>query len=344
MRDLCVAVVGATGAVGREMIRILEEGRLPVGRLVPVASERSAGRAVSFRGAEVPVLRGEDGQARPAWTDGVDLALFSAGSAVARRLAPVAAEAGALVVDNSSAFRMERSVPLVVPEVNPQAALDRPRGIIANPNCSTIQLVVVLKPLHDAAGLKRVVVSTYQAISGAGARATAELFEQARAHGDNETPVARVLPYPIFSNLLFHDVVDGDDTEEEQKVVRETRRILGEPELRITATCVRVPVAVAHSEAVNVELSRPLSAAEAREVLAAAPGIKVVDRPRDRRYPLPRDVAGTDDVHVGRIRTDASAPGALNLWVVADNLRKGAALNAVQIARLVFDGGWRGRS
>jgi aspartate-semialdehyde dehydrogenase len=234
---------------------------------------------------------------------------------------------------------MERDVPLVVPEVNAEAALDRPRGIIANPNCSTIQLVVVLKPLLDAAELRRVVVSTYQAISGAGARAAAELEDQAREFSAGRPPAARVLPFPIFGNLVFHDAKDGAHTEEEVKLVRETRRILGLAELRISATCVRVPVEVAHSESVNVELGRALTAAQARELLARSPGIQVLDEPAARRYPLPRDVAGTDPVWVGRIREDPSAPHALNLWIVADNLRKGAALNAVQIARWLLDRG-----
>ena len=338
MRELCVAVVGATGAVGREMIRVLDEGRIPVGKLVPVASERSAGRTVSFAGREVPVMRIDEGDF-PRWTEGVDLALFSAGAEVSRRYGPLAAGAGAVVIDNSSAFRMEKGVPLVVPEVNANAALDRPRGIIANPNCSTIQLVVALKPLHDAAGLGRVVVSTYQAISGAGARAVAEMEDQARDWASGRPPIARVLPYPILFNLLFHDVKEGSDTEEETKLVRETRRILGLEDLKITATCVRVPVQVGHSEAVNVEFLRPISAAQARAALAAAPGIQVLDDPGERRYPLPRDIAGTDAVYVGRVREDPSAPGALNLWVVADNLRKGAALNAVQIARFLLDQG-----
>jgi len=337
MRELSVAIVGATGAVGREMIRILEAGALPVGRLTAVASARSAGRTVPFRGADIPVQEVGEPAPRPRWIEGVDLTLFSAGAEVSRRFAPVAAAAGAVVIDNSSAFRMERGVPLVVPEVNAHAALDRPRGIIANPNCSTIQLVVVLKPLHDAAGLRRVVVSTYQAISGAGARAVAELDEQARDFSAGRPSQARVLPFPIFGNLLFHDVKEGADTEEEAKVVRETRRILSDPDLKICATCVRVPVRVGHGESVNVELARPMSALQARELLARSPGIAVLDEPDKRRYPLPGDVAGTDPVWVGRIREDASAPGALNLWIVTDNLRKGAALNAVQIARWLLE-------
>jgi len=337
MRELDVAVVGATGAVGQEMLRILGEGRLPVRRVVPVASERSAGRTVSFGGSELPVQRLDDGTPRPAWLEGVDLALFSAGAKVSRRFAPLAADAGVLVVDNSSAFRMERGVPLVVPEVNATTALDHPRGIIANPNCSTIQLVVALKPLADAAGLGRVVVSTYQAISGAGARAVREMEDQARAFSEGRDPQPVVLPFPILFNLIFHDIKEGGDTEEEVKVVRETRRILDDPDLCITATCVRVPVQVGHGEAVNVELSRPMSAGEARALLARSPGITVMDEPGERRYPLPRAIAGTDDVYVGRIREDPSGRNALHMWVVADNLRKGAALNAIQIARWLLE-------
>jgi aspartate-semialdehyde dehydrogenase len=338
MRDLRVAVVGATGVVGREMIRLIEDGRIPVAHLVPVASPRSAGRTVPFRGGEIPVVAVDAGSP-PVWTAGIDLALFSAGAEASRRWAPVAAAAGAIVIDNSSAFRMDRAVPLVVPEVNGAAALDRPRGIVANPNCSTIQLVVALKPLHDAAGLRRVVVSTYQAVSGAGSRALSEWEDQMRDWAAGRPIAARALPFPILSNVLFHDIPAGADTEEETKIVRETRRILGLDDLRITATCVRVPVAVGHSEAVNVELDRPLSAAAARAALAAFPGVHVIDDPGERRYPLPRDVAGLDAVYVGRIREDASAPHALNLWVVADNLRKGAALNAVQVARLLVEAG-----
>ncbi|MEK6608170.1 MAG: aspartate-semialdehyde dehydrogenase [Myxococcota bacterium] len=332
-----VAIVGATGAVGREMLRVLEQRRFPCGQVTLLASHRSAGRRLPFRDGEIEVRELDDaGRA----FEGVRIALFSAGAQTSLKYAPLAARAGAVVIDNSSAFRMDPDVPLVVPEVNFAAALDRPRGIIANPNCSTIQLVVVLGPLRAAAGLRRVVVSTYQAVSGAGARALAELDRQTRDDADGRIPTADVLPFPIHGNLLFHDVKDPSGyTEEELKIVHETRKILGDAALRITATCVRVPVRVAHSEAAWVELERPMTVAQARALLARSPGIEVVDEPAARRYPLPRELAGTDAVFVGRVREDASVPGGLAMWIVADNLRKGAALNAVQIAeRLVVRG------
>ena len=336
-----VAVVEVTGAVGQQMLRVLEEQDFPVGRLVPLASARSAGKTVTFRGQqhEVAVLDEHS-------FEGVDVALFSAGGSISEEFAPFAAEAGAVVIDNTSHFRMAPDVPLVVPEVNPEAALDAPRGIIANPNCSTIQMVVALEPIRRAAGIERVVVSTYQAVSGAGMKAMEELEVQARAWaaGDDEPPPAK-FPHPILFDCLPHigSFTDSGDTTEELKMVNETRKIFGEPDLRVTATTVRVPVMVGHSEAVNVETREPLDAAEARRLLMEFPGVVLVDAPNALEYPLARDAAGTDPVYVGRVRDDPSVPHGLNMWVVADNLRKGAATNAVQIAEVLAERGQVGR-
>ncbi len=328
-----VAVVGATGAVGTEMLRILEERDFPVAEVRPLASARSAGSTVRFRGDAVKVQ-----ELTPESFGGIDIALFSAGGSVSARFAPAAVEAGAVVVDNTSHFRMEPDVPLVVPEVNPHAIAGyRERGIIANPNCSTIQMVVVLKPLHDAARVRRVVVSTYQAVSGTGKRAIEELERQTRELLNFRQPTREVYPHTIAFNCLPHiDVfLDNGYTKEEMKMVNETRKILEDPSVRVTATAVRVPVFYGHSEAVNVELERPLSAAEARSLLERAPGVVVVDDPEEARYPLAQDAAGKDPVFVGRIREDPSVDHGLDLWVVADNVRKGAALNAVQIAEIL---------
>ena len=328
-----VAVVGATGAVGTEMLRILEERDFPAAEVRPLASARSAGTAVRFRGDEVKVQ-----ELTPESFRGIDIALFSAGGSVSARFAPAAVEAGAVVVDNTSHFRMEPDVPLVVPEVNPHAIAGyRERGIIANPNCSTIQMVVVLKPLHDAARIRRVVVSTYQAVSGTGKRAIEELERQTRELLNFRQPTREVYPHTIAFNCLPHiDVfLDNGYTKEEMKMVNETRKILEDPSVRVTATTVRVPVFYGHSEAVNVELERRLTAAEARGLLERAPGVVVVDEPEEARYPLAQDAAGKDPVFVGRIREDASVEHGLDLWVVADNVRKGAALNAVQIAEIL---------
>ncbi len=328
-----VAVVGATGAVGSEMLRILEERDFPVAEVRPLASARSAGTTVRFRGDEVKVR-----ELTPESFGGIDIALFSAGGSVSARFAPAAVEAGAVVVDNTSHFRMEPDVPLVVPEVNPHAIAGyRERGIIANPNCSTIQMVVVLKPLHDAARIRRVVVSTYQAVSGTGKRAIEELERQTRELLNFRQPTREVYPHTIAFNCLPHiDVfLDNGYTKEEMKMVNETRKILEDPSVRVTATTVRVPVFYGHSEAVNVELERPLTAAEARSLLERAPGVVVVDEPEEARYPLAQDAAGKDPVFVGRIRQDTSVDHGLDLWVVADNVRKGAALNAVQIAEIL---------
>ncbi len=333
MKKLRVAVVGATGAVGREMLRILEERNFPVGELVPLASERSEGKKVPFAGGEHTVRRlGHDS------FEGVDLALFSAGAARSKEFAPSAVGAGAVVVDNSSAFRMDPDVPLVVSEVNP-GALGAHQGIIANPNCSTMQMVVALKPLIDAAGIRRIVVSTYQAVSGAGQSAMDELRGQVEALSRSEAHRAADMPHQIAFNCLPQiDVfLEGGDTREERKMVEETRKIFGRPDLAISATCVRVPVYNGHSESVNVEFERPLSPEEARSLLQGAPGVEVVDDPEALAYPMAITASGRDPVYVGRIRRDPSAENALNMWVVADNLRKGAALNAVQIGEVLIE-------
>jgi aspartate-semialdehyde dehydrogenase len=269
---------------------------------------------------------------------GIDLALFSAGGSISLRFAPIARDAGCVVIDNSSAWRMDPEVPLIVPEVNPGDAAWH-KGIIANPNCSTIQMVVPLKPLHDEAGIERIVVSTYQAVSGTGAKAVSELRAQVEALRAGETPQAHVYPHRIAFNCLPHiDVfLDDGSTKEEQKMVEETKKIMGDDSINVTATCVRVPVYNGHSEAVNLQFSRDLSPEQARDLLAAAPGVTVVDDPSRFRYPLAIEAAGTDPVYVGRIRRDPTVPHGLNMWVVADNLRKGAALNAVQIAELLHE-------
>ncbi len=329
-----VAVVGATGAVGQQMVACLEERRFPVHRLVPLASERSMGKKVTFMGKELPVeVLTKDS------FNGVEIALFSAGGSISKEFGPIAAAAGAVVVDNSSAWRMDPEIPLVVPEVNPGDIAQYPkRGIIANPNCSTIQMVVVLKPLHDAARIKRVVVSTYQAVSGTGQKAVEELANQVRALLSCENPVMKVYPHRIAFNCLPHiDVFQENGyTKEEMKMVNETQKILGDATIQVTATTVRVPVFYGHSEAVNLETERKLSVYEARELLAAAPGVKVVDDPLKNKYPMAIDAAGQDLTLVGRIREDFSIEHGLNLWVVADNIRKGAATNAVQIAEILI--------
>jgi aspartate-semialdehyde dehydrogenase len=324
-----VAVVGATGAVGREMVRILHERRFPLTRLVALASRRSAGQKLAFGPGEVTVA-----ELTAHSFAGVDVALFSAGSSVSREFGPVAAASGAVVIDNSSAWRMDDDVPLVVPEVNMAAAARRPRGIIANPNCATIQMVVALKPLHDAAGIKHVVVSTYQATSGKGHAAVDEFLAQARAILEGRTPDSHVFPGIIAFNVLC-DWKPGEDdySEEETKIVHETRKILDAPLMGISPTTVRVPVLNGHSEALHVQFHRPLRADEARRLLRDAPGVVLTEGPyAPGRHPQPLQASGTDPVYVGRVRDDLAVPGAINLFVVSDNLRKGAALNAVQIA------------
>ena len=327
-----VAVVGATGAVGAEMIEVLEERKFPVDSLRPLASSRSAGGTVSFQGSdiEVQVLTKDS-------FNGIDLALFSAGADVSREFAPIAVKAGAVVIDNSAAWRMDDAVPLVVPEVNP-GDLARHKGIVANPNCSTIQMVVALKPLHDRVRVKRVVVTTFQSVSGTGKEAMDELMEECKALLNFQEPNPKVYPFPIAFNCLPHidDFLPSGYTKEEMKLVHETRKIMGDHSIQVTATTVRVPVYVGHSESVNIETERKLTANEARAILSTAPGVLLYDDPSRKIYPMPLDVAGKDEVYVGRIREDESIPNGLNLWVVSDNLRKGAALNAVQIAELLI--------
>ena len=324
-----VAVVGATGVVGREMLRTLEARHFPAKRVLALASARSVGQKLPFRGGELEVLLAE-----PAAFEGVSIALFSAGATAARELGPAAAARGTVVIDNSSAWRMDAEVPLVVPEVNMDAASIRPKGIIANPNCSTIQLVVALKPLHDAARIRHIVVSTYQAASGKGHAAVEELRTQIRAAGTGEAYAAKIFPGALAMNLLMDWKAGADDySEEEMKMVNETRKILGDESIGVSPTTVRVPVVTGHSESIHVQFERPMSAAEAKSLLKGAPGVVLMDEPyAPGRHPQPLQCVGTDAVFVGRVRDDLAVKGAINLWVVADNLRKGAALNAVQIA------------
>ncbi len=329
MKTYNVAIVGATGMVGRAFIAILEERNFPVGQIRLLASERSASKRLAFRGKEIPVeILKEDS------FKGMDFALFSAGGAVSLKFAPIAAESGATVIDNSSAWRMNENVPLIVPEVNPHA-LNSKHKIIANPNCSTIQMVVAIKPLHDAAKIKRVVVSTYQAVSGKGKAAVDDLKRDAAAYLQNSTQFN--FKQHAFNAVPHIDVfLDDDSTKEETKMVNETRKIMGEPELPVSATCVRVPVENGHSCSVNLEFERPLAPQQAREILRSAPGVIVMDDPKEQIYPTPLFASGKNEVFVGRIRKDLSVKFGLNLWVVADNLRKGAALNAVQIAEMLI--------
>lgn len=330
-----VAVVGATGLVGGEMINTLEQRKFPVGEIVLLASERSLGKHLTFKGEEYPVRVLDEDSFK-----GIDIGLFSAGGSISERFAPIAAREGCVVIDNTSAFRMTPDIPLVVPEVNPeQIGAYRDRGIIANPNCSTIQMVVALKPIYDAVGIKRIVVSTYQAVSGTGKEAVEELVAQTRALLSMEEPETAVYPHRIAFNCLPHiDVfLENGYTKEEMKMVNETQKILNDPAIAVTATTVRVPVFYGHSEAVNIETREKISPDEVRGLLAKAPGITVVDDPATHSYPLASDAAGKDDTFVGRIREDESIPNGINLWVVSDNIRKGAALNAVQIAEILID-------
>jgi aspartate-semialdehyde dehydrogenase len=329
-----VAVVGATGAVGTVMLEKLRERSFPAREIVPFASERSAGREIEGVGVVQP-LNEESIQ-------GFDIAIFSAGATISREWGPRFVEAGAVVVDNSSAFRQQADIPLVVAEVNPQA-LDGHRGIIANPNCSTMQLMVALKPIHEAAGIERLIVSTYQCVSGTGVKAVEELLEQTHAvlH-DMEPPAPVVYPHPIVFNVLggAGNFKDGDDyTDEERKMMFETRKILGDESIGISVTCARVPVTYSHSESVNVQTREPLEIERVRELLDGMPGLEVVDDPASHGYPTARAAAGRDEVFVGRIRRDPSHERAFNMWVVSDNLYKGAATNAVQLAELLHERG-----
>ena len=325
-----VAIVGATGLVGGEFLKILEERKFPMDSLRLYASDRSAGKRLSFMGEDLVVEETSDDS-----FNNIDIALFSAGGDISKRFAPIAARAGAVAIDNSSAFRMDPEVPLVVPEVNPND-IDTHKGIIANPNCSTIQLVVALDPLHRVNPIQRIVVSTYQAVSGTGAAAVEELRQQIAniVEGRQDEVAPKAYPHQIAFNALpfVESFLDNDYTTEEWKMVQETRKIMHEPDLPVCATCVRVPVYTSHGEAVNVEFSQSMTPEEAREILSSSPGVTVQDNPKGNLYPLPVSAAGTDDVFVGRIRRDFSHPKGLAMWVVADNLRKGAALNAVQIA------------
>jgi aspartate-semialdehyde dehydrogenase len=333
MKKYNVAVVGATGAVGNEMIKTLEQRNFPVKQLKLLASERSLGIELTFRGQAYPVeVLKEDSFA------GVQIGLFSAGGSISEKFAPIAAKAGCVVVDNTSAFRMDSDVPLVVPEVNPEAiAMYKKKGIIANPNCSTIQMVVALKPIHDAVRIKRIVVSTYQAVSGTGKKAIDELQKQVMAIMNNEEPQVKVYPHQIAFNCLPQiDVfVENGYTKEEMKMVNETKKIM-DPAIAVTATTVRVPVFFSHSESVNIETEKKISADEVRRLLSNAPGVTVIDNPREKAYPLAIHAAGKDDTFVGRIREDESIPNGINMWIVSDNIRKGAALNAVQIAEILI--------
>ena len=341
--SLTIAVVGATGVVGRTMVQVLGERGFPIAELRLLASGRSAGRTVQVDGRPIEV-REAVGEA----FEGVDIALFSAGADISRDLAPQAAARGATVIDNSSAWRMEPDIPLVVSEVNPDD-LEAHEGIIANPNCSTMQLVPVLMALRDSVGIERVVVDTYQSVSGTGADAIAELEGQIRAHVAGEPKIAAVYPHPIAFNALpeIDTFLDNGYTKEEWKVVGESRKILHLPELRISCTAVRVPVFVAHSEAVHVETREPITPERARQLFGAVDGVVVQDDPAAHEYPLASHAGGRDEVFVGRVRPDASIPDGrgLAMWIVSDNLRKGAATNAVQLAEILAERGWvRARS
>lgn len=334
MKEYTVAVAGATGAVGNEMIKTLEQRKFPVKTLKLLASSRSIGKTLSFRGEEIKVEELNENSFK-----GVDIGLFSPGGSVSLKFAPIAAASGCIVIDNTSAFRMDPDVPLVVPEVNEDAIKNyKTKGIIANPNCSTIQMVVVLKPLHDAAKIKRVVVSTYQAVSGTGQKAIRELEQQILAIYGNKKVENKVYPYQIAFNCLPHidSFIENGYTKEEMKMVNETKKIMEDEGIAVTATTVRVPVFYGHSESVNIEFEREITPDEARKILKKAPGVKVVDDPSKNLYPLAIHAAGKDDTFVGRIRKDESIAHGLNMWIVADNIRKGAALNAVQIAEVLI--------
>lgn len=328
MKAQRVAIVGATGLVGHEFIKILEQRKFPMKSVSLYASDRSAGKKLTVNNQEIEVKETTGDSFKD-----IDIALFSAGADISRHFSPLAAKAGAVVIDNSAAWRMEPWVPLVVPEINPED-IKLHKGIIANPNCSTIQMIVALNPLHKVNPIKRIVVTTFQSVSGTGSPAITELTEQSQQVLNGQKTVPHVYPSQIAFNCLPEIDVFLDDayTKEERKMVDETRKIMHAPEIQVSATCVRVPVFLSHSEAVNVEFTRPMSPEEARAILAKAPGVKVVDDPSKRLYPQPIAAAGTDDTYVGRIRRDTSHPNGLVMWIVADNIRKGAALNAIQIA------------
>jgi len=324
-----VAVVGATGAVGREMMEVLEELNFPVGTLKLLASAKSAGMKLPFKGQEYVVEELTENS-----FTGIEIALFSAGGSISAKFAPIAAKAGAVVIDNTSYFRMDPEVPLVVPEVNAADIKKMKKNIIANPNCSTAQMILPLKALHDAVGIKRVVVATYQAVAGAGQAGISELLEQTKAVLEKKSPAPKKFAHAIAFNLIpqIDEFIENGYTKEEMKMVNETRKILGDDSIEVSATCVRVPVLVGHSESINVELKKPLTRVQATEIIKNFPGIELVDDNAKKQYPMPVNCVGKNPVYVGRIRQDVSRPNAIEMFVVADNLRKGAALNAVQIA------------
>ncbi len=336
MKGYRVAIVGATGLVGQEFIKVLEQRDFPIDSIQLLASDRSSGKKLFVTHQEIEVK-----ETVPESFQGIDIALFSAGTEISRYFSPIATQSGAVVIDNSAAFRMEPAVPLVVPEVNPED-IKWHKGIIANPNCSTIQMVVALYPLHKVNPIKRIIVDTYQAVSGTGSPAVDELTAQTRQVLDGQNAIPHVYPHQIAFNVLPEiDVfLDNDYTKEEWKMVEETRKIMHADNIAISATCVRVPVFTGHGEAVNIEFSHPMSPEEAKYILAQAPGVKVLDDPTVSLYPQPWSAAGTDEVFIGRIRRDASHPNGLIMWVVADNLRKGAALNAIQIAEEMIKREW----
>ncbi len=331
-RKYNVAILGATGAVGAELLALLEERNFPLGKLKLLASERSAGKSITFKGESLIIEEVTESS-----FDGVDIVLASAGGSISKQWLPIATKAGAISIDNSSAFRMHPDVPLVVPEVNPEAVASH-KGIIANPNCTTILMAIAIYPLHRVQPIKRIVAATYQSASGAGARAMEEVQVQAQAILNGETALAEILPYPLAFNLFPHNspMTDNDYCEEEMKMVNETRKIFGDQDMRITATCVRVPVLRAHSEAINLEFDLPFSPDKARQILAEAEGVKLVEDFSKNYFPMPIEASGKDDVLVGRIRQDISHPNGLELWLCGDQIRKGAALNAVQIAELLI--------
>jgi aspartate-semialdehyde dehydrogenase len=332
-KDVKVAILGATGAVGQELLALLAERKFPIKELRLLASPRSAGSKIKFKEQEITVT-----EVNEKAFDGIDLVLASAGGSTSKTWASKAVAAGAVVIDNSSAFRLDENVPLVVPEINPEAAAKH-QGIIANPNCTTILMGVAIYPLHRVQPIKRVVVATYQSASGAGARAMTEAQTQARDILDGKQPQAEVLPYPIAFNLFPHNSPLNSQgyCEEEMKMVNETRKIFNAPELKVTATCVRVPILRAHSEAINLEFEQPFDVQQARELIATAPGVKLVEDWQSNYFPMPIDATGQDPVLVGRIRQDISHNCGLELWLCGDQIRKGAALNAIQIAELLLE-------
>lgn len=336
MSKVRVALLGATGAVGTEILELLQSRNFPLADLKLLASPRSAGRTISFQGEELLVEPVTEQS-----FDGVDIVLASAGGSTSKTWANIAVERGAVIIDNSSAFRMNPDVPLVIPEVNPEAAASH-QGIIANPNCTTILMAMVVWPLHQIEPVQRIIAATYQSASGAGMRAMEEVKAQAKAILAGETPPTECFPYPLAFNVFPHNTPMNEQgyCEEEMKMVNETRKIFNAPEIRISATCVRVPVLRAHSEAINLEFGQPLPVAKAREVLAKAPGVQVVEDWEANYFPMPIDATGRDEVMVGRIRQDLSHPCGLELWLCGDQVRKGAALNAIQIAELLVSKNW----